>query len=154
FSGSSGFLGSTSSTATVLTTNHPYNPSSGTFCNGPITVNDDTGGSPYPSPLPLGAGNSHLPGALRNVTGNLYHISLLNVVNMCNLGFLLQAPGSDTSGLGSAGNAFQFLSWAGNPFTSGTLTMSDAGTSEIPPFAAPACTTCLPTDNWIDIGSS
>ena len=77
-----------------------------------------------------------------------------NDAELANLGFLLQAPGSNTTGLGSSGNAFQFLSWAGNPFTSGSLTMSDAGTSQITPYnAAPACTTCLPTDNWIDIGS-
>jgi subtilisin-like proprotein convertase family protein len=154
FSPPSGFLGSTSSTATVLTTNHPYNPSTGTFCNGPITVNDDTGGSPYPSLLTLGTGNSQLQGTIESITVSLNNISLLNGVNLDNLGFLLQAPGSNTSGLGSSGNAFQFLSWAGNPFSSGSLTMSDAGTSEIPPFAAPACTTCLPTDNFIDIGSS
>ncbi len=154
FSGSTGFLGSTSSTAMVLTTNHPYNPSTGTFCNGPITVNDDTGGSPYPSLLTLGTGNSQLQGTIESVTVSLNNISLQNGVNLDNLGLLLQAPGSNTTGLGSSGNAFQFLSWAGNPYTSGSLTMSDAGTSEIPPFAAPACTTCLPTDNWIDIGSS
>ena len=154
FSPPSGFLGSTSSTATVLTTNHPYNPSTGTFCNGPITVNDDTGGSPYPSLLALGTGNSQLQGTIENVTVTLNNISLQNGVNLDNLGFLLQAPGSNTTGLGSSGNAFQFLSWAGNPFSSGSLTMSDTGTSQIPPFSAPACTTCLPTDNWIDIGSN
>ncbi len=154
FNGSSGFLGSTSSTTAVLTTNHPYNPSTGTFCNGPITVNNDTGGSPYPSLLALGTGNSQLQGTIENVTVSLNNIGLLNGVNLDNLGFLLQAPGSNTTGLGSSGNAFQFLSWAGNPFSSGSLTMSDMGTSEIPPFSAPACTTCLPTDNWIDIGSN
>lgn len=153
FSGASGFLGSTStSQATVLTTNHPYNPSGATFCNGPITVNDDTGGSPYPSLMALGTGLSQLQGTIESVTVTLNNISLLNGVNLDELGFLLQAPGSNTSGLGSSGNAFQFLSWAGNPFTSGTLSMSDTGTAQIPPFSAPACTTCLPTDNHIDVG--
>src|SRR5271156_4116043 len=38
FNGTSSYAASTSSLASVLTTNHPYNPSTGTFCNGPITV--------------------------------------------------------------------------------------------------------------------
>jgi hypothetical protein len=155
FSGSSGFLGSTStSQATVLTTNHPYNPSGATFCNGPVKVNNGTGGSPYPSLLTLGTGFSQLMGTIQSVTVSLNNISLQNGVNLDNLGIMLQAPGSNTTGLGSSGNAFQFLSYAGNPFTTGSLTMSDTGTAEIPPFSAPTCTTCLPTDNHIDVGSS
>ena len=154
FSGTSAFAASTSTTqATVLTTNHPYNPSSTTFCNGPITVNNTGAGTPYPSLLVLGTGFSQLQGTIENVTVNLNNISLQNDAELANLGFLLQAPGSNTTGLGSSGNAFQFLSWAGNPFTSGSLTMSDMGTAQIPPFSAPVCSTCLPTDNWIDIGS-
>jgi len=153
FSGASGFLGSTStSQATVLTTNHPYNPSGATFCNGPIKVNNDTGGSPYPSLLALGTSFSQLQGTIESVTVSLNNISLQNGVNLDNLGFLLQAPGSNTTGLGSSGNAFQFLSWAGNPFSSGSLTFSDTGTAQIPPFSAPTCSTCLPTDNHIDVG--
>ena len=153
FSPPSGFLGSTSSTATVLTTNHPYNPSGATFCNGPVKVNTDNGGTPYPSLLALGTGFTQLMGTIESVTVSLNNIGLQNGAELANLGFLLQAPGSNTTGTGSSGNAFQFLSWAGNPFTSGTLTMSDAGTAQIPPFSAPACTTCLATDNWIDVGS-
>ncbi len=154
YSGTSGFLGSTSSTATVLTTNHPYNPSGATFCNGPVKLSNSGSGTPYPSLLALGTGFSQLQGTIESVTVSLNNISLQNGTELANLGFLLQAPGSNTTGLGSSGNAFQFLSWAGNPFTSGSLTMSDMGTAQIPPFAAPACSTCLATDNWSDIGSS
>ncbi|MBV8278843.1 MAG: Ig-like domain repeat protein, partial [Verrucomicrobia bacterium] len=153
YSGGSSFAGSTSSTAAVLTTNHPYNPSTGTFCNGPVTLNNTGAGVPYPSLLALGTGNSQLTGTIENVTVTLNNISLQNETELENLGFLLQAPGNNTSGTGSSGNAFQFLSWAGNPFTSGTLTFSDQGTSSIPYNMAPACSICLPTDNWIDIGS-
>ncbi|MGA7316946.1 MAG: Ig-like domain repeat protein, partial [Silvibacterium sp.] len=154
FSPPSGFLGSTSGTTTVITTNHPYNPSGATFCNGPVKLSNSGAGTPYPSLLALGTGFSQLMGTIESVTVSLNNISLQNDAELANLGFLLQAPGSNTTGTGSSGNAFQFLSWAGNPFTSGSLTMSDMGTAQIPPFAAPACSTCLPTDNWIDIGSS
>jgi Bacterial Ig-like domain (group 3)/FG-GAP-like repeat/FG-GAP repeat len=154
YNGTSSFAASTSTTpATVLTTNHPYNPSTGTFCNGPLTLNNTGSGTPYPSLLALGTGNSQLTGTIENVTVTLNNISLQNEAELANLGFLLQAPGSNTSGTASSGNAFQFLSWAGNPFSSGSLTFSDEGTSEIPYNMAPACSTCLPTDNWIDIGS-
>jgi Bacterial Ig-like domain (group 3)/FG-GAP-like repeat len=154
FSGTSSFAASTSTTqATVLTTNHPYNPSSTTFCNGPIALSNTGAGTPYPSLLALGTGFSQLQGTIENVTVTLNNISLQNQAQLANLGFLLQAPGSNTTGTGSSGNAFQFLSWAGNPFSSGSLTFSDEGTSEIPYNMAPACSTCLPTDNWIDIGS-
>jgi len=138
----------------VLTTNHPYNPSTGTFCNGPVTVDLDNGGFPYPSLLALGTGNSQLQGTIEKVTVSLNNISLQDQTQLSNLGLLLQAPGTNSSGTGSSGNAFQFLSWAGNPFTSGSLTMSDDGTATIPPFSAPACTTCLPTDNFIDVSPS
>ena len=153
YNGTSSFAASTSSTATVITTNHPYNPSTGTFCNGPIALSNTGAGTPYPSLLALGTGNSQLTGTIESVTVSLNNISLQNDTELANLGFLLQAPGSNTTGTGSSGNAFQFLSWAGNPFSSGSLTMSDAGTAQIPPFSAPACTTCLATDNWIDVGS-
>ena len=153
YNGNSSFAASTSSTATVLTTNHPYNPSTGTFCNGPVALSNTGAGTPYPSLLALSTGNSQLQGTIESVTVSLNNISLQNEAQLANLGFLLQAPGNNTSGTGSSGNAFQFLSWAGNPFSSGSLTMSDTGTSQIPPFAAPACTTCLPTDNFIDVGS-
>jgi uncharacterized protein YjdB len=156
YSGVSGaYAASTSGPATVLTTNHPYNPSSGsTFCNGPITVNESGAGTPYPSLLALGNSFSQLQGTIESVTVTLNNISLQNEAELANLGFLLQAPGTNTSGTASSGNAFQFLSWAGNPFTGpGPLTMSDMGTSQIPYNMAPSCTTCLPTDNWIDIGS-
>ena len=153
FSGTSSFAASTSSLASVLTTNHPYNPSGATFCNGPITVNNTGAGTPYPSLLALGTGFSQLQGTIENVTVSLNNVSLQNDAQLENLGFLLQAPGSNTSGTASSGNAFQFLSWAGNPFSSGSLTFSDEGTSTIPYNTAPACTTCLATDNWIDIGS-
>jgi hypothetical protein len=154
YSGVSGtYAGSTSSTTPVLTTNHPYNPSTGTFCNGPVTLSNSGAGTPYPSLLTLGTGNSQLTGTIESVTVSLNNISLQNDAELANLGFLLQAPGSNTTGLGSSGNAFQFLSWAGNPFTSGSLTLSDGDFPTIPYNAAPSCSTCLPTDNWIDIGS-
>ena len=154
YSGVSGtYAGSTSSTATVLTTNHPYNPSGATFCNGPIKLSNSSAGTPYPSLLALGTGFSQLTGTIESVTVTLNNISLQNDAELANLGFLLQAPGSNTTGLGSSGNAFQFLSWAGNPFTSGSLTFADTGTSQIPYNMAPSCSTCLPTDNWVDIGS-
>ena len=153
YNGTSSFAASTSSTATVLTTNHPYNPSTGTFCNGPIALSNTGAGTPYPSLLALGTGNSQLTGTIESVTVSLNNISLQNEAELANLGFLLQAPGSNTTGTGSSGNAFQFLSWAGNPFSSGSLTIADTGTAQIPYNMAPACTTCLATDNWIDIGS-
>ena len=153
YNGTSSFAASTSSLASVLTTNHPYNPSGATFCNGPITVNNTGAGTPYPSLLALGTGFSQLQGTIENVTVSLNNVSLQNEAQLENLGFLLQAPGSNTSGTASSGNAFQFLSWAGNPFSSGSLMFSDEGTSTIPYNTAPACTTCLATDNWIDIGS-
>ena len=155
FSGTSVYLGSTSSTATVLTTNHPYNNPSGstTFCNGPVKLNVSGASAPYPSLLALGTSFSQLTGTIENVTVSLNSFNLQNEANLDSLGFLLQAPGSNTTGLGSSGNAFQFLSWAGNPYTSGSLTISDDGASQIPYDTAPPCTTCLPTDNWVDIGS-
>ena len=77
---------------------------------------------------------------------SLNSISLQNEAQLENLGFLLQAPGSNTSGTGSSGNAFQFLSWAGNPFSSGSLTISDDGTLTIPYNTAPAAPhVCQPT---------
>jgi hypothetical protein len=153
FNGATGYLGSTSSSATVLTTNYPYNPSGATFCNGPITINDNSGGSPYPSLLVLGDSFSQLQGTIESVTVTLNNVSLQNYEDLDDLGLMLQAPGSNTTGLGSSGNAFEFLSWAGNPYTSGSLTISDTGTSQIPYDTAPPCTTCLPTDNYVDIGS-
>jgi hypothetical protein len=153
YSGTSTYLGSTSSTATVLTTNHPYNPSGTTFCNGPIKANVSGASTPNPSLLVLGTGFSQLTGTIESVTVSLNSFNLQNEADLDNLGFLLQAPGSNTTGLGSSGNAFQFLSWAGNPYTGGSLTISDDGTAQIPDDTAPPCTTCLPTDNWVDIGS-
>ena len=154
YSGVSGtYASSTSGTASILTVNHPYNPSGATFCNGPVTINDNSGATPYPSRLVLGTGYSQLSGTIESVTVSLNNFDLENFEELDDLGVMLQAPGSETSGLGSSGNAFEFLSWAGNPYTSGSLTFSDDGSAEIPPFSAPACTTCLPTDNWVDVGS-
>ena len=147
------YTGSTSGLATVLTTNHPYNPSGATFCNGPIKINDNSGGTPYPSLLALGTGFSQLQGTIESVTVTLNNVNLQNGVDLDDLGLMLQAPGSNTTGLASSGNAFEFLSWAGNPYTSGTLTISDTGTAQIPYDTAPPCTNCLPTDNYLDIGS-
>jgi hypothetical protein len=144
----------TTAPATVVTVNHPYNPSGATFCNGPIKLNDDNGGSPYPSLLVLGNSFAQLQGTIESVSVTLNGISLQNGVALDDLGVMLQAPGVTGTQTLSEGNAFQFLSWAGNPFNSGTLTFSDSGTAEIPPFSSPSCTTCLPTDDHIDIGTS
>ncbi len=144
----------TTAPATVVTVNHPYNPSGATFCNGPIRLNDDTGGSPYPSLLVLGNSFSQLAGTIESVTVTLNGINLVSGVELDDLGVMLQAPGATGTQTLSAGNAFQFLSWAGNPFTSGSLTFSDSGTAEVPPFSSPTCSICLPTDDHIDIGTS
>jgi hypothetical protein len=144
----------TTAPVTVVTVNHPFNPSGATFCNGPIKLNDDNGGSPYPSLLVLGNSFAQLQGMIESVSVTLNGISLQNGVELDDLGLMLQAPGVTGTQTLSEGNAFQFLSWAGNPFNSGTLTFSDSGTAEIPPFSSPSCTTCLPTDDHIDIGAS
>ena len=91
---------------TELTVNHPYNPSSTTFCNGPVAINNNpepvggTAGFPYPSQLVLGSGFSQLQGTIENVTLTLNGLAS-EQPNF--LGFLVQAP---------SGNAFEAMSWA------------------------------------------
>jgi hypothetical protein len=153
YSGVSGsFASSNSSVATVVTVNHPYNPSGATFCNGPVKVNDSGGGTPFPSKLVLGNGFSQLQGTIESVTVSLNNINLQNFQTLEHVGLLLQAPGAGGTQVSSAGNAFDFLSYAGGSYTSGSLTISDSGTAEIPPFSSPSCTTCLPTDDHVDVG--
>jgi Bacterial Ig-like domain (group 3)/FG-GAP-like repeat len=162
YNGGTGFAASAASNmVSQIAVNHATNPSSGTFCNpGPIAVSSGAGGTPYPSMIVLGPTNipgdtePTLSGTIQSVTVGLEGFNLQNGQELDDLGFLLQAPGSSTTNLSSSGNAFEFLSWAGNPFTSGTLTMSDTGATEIPAFSAPTCTTCLPTDNHDEVGSN
>ncbi|MFC5865067.1 beta strand repeat-containing protein [Acidicapsa dinghuensis] len=162
YNGGTGFAASAASnTESQIAVNHATNPSNGTFCNtGGITVSSNAGGTPYPSMIVLGPTNipgdtePTLSGTIESVTVSLNGFNLQNGQELDDLGFLLQAPGSNTTNLSSSGNAFEFLSWAGNPFSSGSLTLSDTGTSQIPAFSAPTCSTCLPTDNHDEVGSS
>ncbi len=91
---------------TELTVNQPYNPSSTTFCNGPVAIDNNngavggTGGYPYPSQLVLGSGFSQLQGTIQSVTLTLNGLAS-EQPNF--LGFLVQAPG---------GNAFEAMSFA------------------------------------------
>jgi len=149
-----------SSSVSQIAVNHATNPAkttnSATFCNGPITVENDAGGSPYPSMIVLGPTNisgdtePSLSGTIQSITVSLDGFSLQNGEDLNWLGALLQAPGSNTTDLSSSGNAFDFLSYAGNPYTSGSLTFADAadgGTAQIGFESAPTCTTCLPSDD-------
>jgi hypothetical protein len=162
YNGGTGFAASAASNIeSQIAVNHATNPTSGAFCNtGPITVESNTGGAPYPSMIVLGPTNiggdtePTLSGTIQSVTVSLNGFTLQNSQELDELGFLLQAPGSNTTNLSSSGNSFEFLSWAGNPFTSGSLTFSDTGASEIPLSSAPTCTTCLPTDNHNQVGST
>lgn len=161
YNGGPGFAASGDSNTVVQTAiNHATNPSGTTYCNGPVTLGNDTSGSPYPSRIVLGptniAGDTEpvVSGTIESVTVSVNGINLTNNAELDHLGLLLQAPGSNTTDLSSSGNAFEFLSWAGNPFTTGSLTFSDTGSSEIPYDTSPPCSTCLATDNWVDIGSS
>ncbi|HTW81577.1 MAG TPA: Ig-like domain-containing protein, partial [Terracidiphilus sp.] len=103
YSGESGtYAGSISNEATVLTVNHPSNPSSGTYCNGPITIKsnssaaqDGTAGYPYPSQIIL----SGISGTIENLTVEL---NGLQAEDPNYMGFMLQAP---------SGNALELMSW-------------------------------------------
>jgi len=161
--GGTGFANSSSGDVTQTAVHHVTESTSGSvtsFCNpGPVTVSSDAGGNPYPSLIVLGPTNipgdtePTLSGTIESVTVSLNNFSLQNGMELSYLGFLLQAPGSTSTNFTSSGNAFQFLSYAGNPFTSGSLTMSDNGTARIAYNAAPSCSTCLPTDNNVDVGA-
>jgi Bacterial Ig-like domain (group 3) len=90
---------------TELTVNQPYNPTSTTFCNGPVAINNGgpvggTAGSPYPSQLVLGSSFSQLQGTIESVTLTLNGLASQQP-NF--LGFLVQAP---------SGNALEAMSWA------------------------------------------
>ena len=132
YSGDASDAGSTSGFATVVTVNHTYSPSTDTYCNGPVTVEDDnggaasgTGGYPYPSQLVL----SGLTGTIQDLTVS---INGMQVQDPKELGLLLQAP--------SNGNAFEFMSWVdgdggygNNPatLTNLNLTLSDTGSGNL-----------------------
>ena len=158
FNGTSGFASSTTppgGEVTELTVNQPYNPSSTTFCNGPISINNNnglvggTGGFPYPSQLVLGSSFSQLQGTIENVTLTLNGLAT-EQPNF--LGFLLQAPN---------GNAFEAMSWAdgsGSTISSPlSLLLSDDGSGELQTSAdnRESCTSgspCKPADDYSQIG--
>jgi hypothetical protein len=164
YSGTTGFAGSTTPSAgeaTVLTVNHPYNPSGATFCNGPVTINNSTGepaggtgGFPYPSQLVLGNGFSQLQGTIESVTVTL---NGLQAEDPNHLGFVLQAP--------NGGNAFEFLSWTDGPggsasspptLTNLNLTLSDTGSGALQtnPQNQEDCSSsaCRPADDYSLLG--
>ncbi|HEY2858562.1 MAG TPA: Ig-like domain repeat protein [Terracidiphilus sp.] len=160
YNGGSGFAASGNSNNVTQVAIHHATQAGSTFCNGPITLNNDAGGSPYPSSIVLGATNISgvteptLTGTIQNITVSVNGISLTNNDELDQIGLMLQAPGANATTRQSQGNAFEFLSWAGNPYTSGSLIFSDQGSAEIPPFNSPSCSNCLPTDDWSDILSS
>jgi hypothetical protein len=150
-----GYLGSTSTTqASVLTVNHPYNPSGATYCNGPVTVETNsagaggTGGFPYPSQLIL----SGVTGTIEDVTVTL---NGLQVESPNFMGFGLQAPN---------GNAFEFLSWAdgdgpgSNNLTPSnySLTLADDTSTTLQTSSSNTCTgsTCSPADDYSELLST
>jgi len=157
FSGTSSYASSTSSTATVLTVNHPSNPSGTTYCNGPVSQSDNpsnvggTGGYPYPSQLIL----SGISGTIESVTVTL---NGLQVQDPDFTGFMLQAPN---------GNGFEFMSWAdgngpgGDPasLTNTTVWLADGGsgllqTNSQGTDGQQSCTQgspCKPTDDYVQI---
>jgi len=157
FSGTSSYASSTSSTATVLTVNHPSNPSGTTYCNGPVNQSDNpsnvggTGGYPYPSQLIL----SGISGTIESVTVTL---NGLQVQDPDFTGFMLQAPN---------GNGYEFMAWAdgngpgGSPasLTSTTVWLADGGsgllqTNSQGNNAQESCTSgspCKPADDYVQI---
>src|SRR5579859_7918116 len=164
YSGTTGFAGSTTPSggeATVLTVNHPYNPSGATFCNGPVTINNSTGepvggtgGFPYPSQLVLGSAFSQLQGTIESVTVTL---NGLQAEDPNHLGIVLQAP--------NGGNAFEFMSWADGPggsasspptLTNLNLTLSDTGSGALQSNADNqqdcASSACRPADDYSQLG--
>ncbi len=158
FNGTSGFASSTTppgGEVTELTVNQPYNPSSTTFCNGPISINNNnglvggTGGFPYPSQLVLGSSFSQLQGTIENVTLTLNGLAT-EQPNF--LGFLLQAPN---------GKAFEAMSWVdGSASTISSplsLLLSDDGSGELQTSTdnRESCTSgspCKPADDYSQIG--
>ncbi len=140
---------------TVLTVNPPYNPSSTTFCNGPITIDNNnglvggTGGFPYPSQLVLGNGFTQLQGTIESVTLTLNGLAS-EQPNF--LGFLLQAPN---------GNAFEAMSWAdGSANTISTplnIFLSDEGSGDLQSSSdnresCSATSPCKPADDYSQLG--
>jgi hypothetical protein len=158
YSGVSGtYASSRSSSVSVLTVNHPYNPSGSTFCNGPVYINDNlgaaggTGGFPYASQLVLGSSFSQLQGTIESVTVSL---NGLQSEQPNSNGFLLQAP---------SGQAFEFMSWAdgsgpgGDPagLTNLNLTLSDTGSGLLQTSTDNqencSSTPCKPADDYSQI---
>jgi len=161
YNGVSGtYAPSTSGEPTVLTVNHPSNPSNDTYCNGPITINsnssaaqDGTGGYPYPSQIIL----SGISGTIENLTVEL---NGLQAEDPNFMGFMLQAP---------SGNALELMSWTdgngpgGDPpaltSSSTDVYLDDTGSgllqgsqetdnTEVCPSGSP----CRPADDYTEIG--
>jgi hypothetical protein len=139
---------------TELTVNQPYNLSSTTFCNGPVTIDNNpgavggTGGYPYPSQLVLGSDFSQLQGTIQSVTLTLNGLAT-EQPNF--LGFLVQAPN---------GNAFEAMGWAdGSASTISSpvsLLLSDDGSAGLQTSTEnqESCTSgspCKPADDYSQI---
>ena len=158
FNGTPGFAASATppgGEVAELTVNEPYNPSSTTFCNGPVAIDNNpgatggTGGFPYPSQLVLGSGFSQLQGAIQSVTLTLNGLAS-EQPNF--LGFLVQAP---------SGNAFEAMSWADG--SAGTISspldllLSDDGSGLLQSSTdnRQSCTSaspCKPADDYSQDG--
>ncbi len=159
FSGVSGTYASSTTPpggeVTELTVNHPYNPSSTTFCNGPVAIKNSLGepvggtaGFPYPSQLVLGSGFSQLQGTIQSVTLTLNGLAS-EQPNF--LGFLVEAP---------SGNALEAMSFAdGSASTISSpvsLLLSDDGSGGLQSSTdnQESCTSgspCKPADDYSQI---
>jgi len=154
YSGDTDDSSSISQTLNETTVNHPYNPSGTTYCNGPVTMGDNssaslvgTGGFPFPSQIIL----SGVTGTIEDLTVTL---NGLQVEDPQFMGLLLAGPNS---------NAFEFLGWAdgdgpgSNNLTNLSLTLSDAGsgllqTSSDNQESCTAGSPCLPADDYSEVG--
>jgi hypothetical protein len=160
FGGFSTYVASTttpSGEATVLTVNHPYNPSTDTYCNGPVAINDNpssadgTGGFPYPSQLIVPTISGTIEALTLTVNG-------LQVQDPNFTGLMLQAPN---------GTGFEFMSWAdgngpgGDPasLTNTTVVLADGGsgllqTNSQGTDGQQSCTSgspCKPADDYVQV---
>jgi uncharacterized repeat protein (TIGR01451 family) len=151
FNGSGGFAASQlSNTVDETTLNHASKTVNGdgsiTYCNGPIAIQSDSGGNPYPSFMAIPAND--LPGVIQQLKLSLNN---LQTQDPQALGFGLASPGGTT--------VFEFMSWAGgvtNSVGGGlNINFADSGSGTIPETSTPNCpaaTPCLPTDNANQVG--